>query len=178
MARAMFVALADHAERFVATGAGTFVIEGQPMSVRTRTALARYDIVDRTHRSLQLWAIDARRADLLVAMAPEHVEWVRREMPEAAPRTVTLKRLVAALPDLAPQLSLGGQSFEHPSFHRWVAALGAGEVTLEPWEEIVDPAGGEQPDVDQCAAEIHGLIAALAAGLASPGPAPPAGQWR
>jgi protein-tyrosine phosphatase len=145
MARAMLAARDD---RFVAAGAGTFVIEGQPMSVRTRTALARYEIVDRTHRSLQLWAVDARQADLLVAMAPEHVEWVRREIPEAAGRTITLKRLVRDL----------GAVPADATFAQRVIALGAADVTLESWEEIVDPAGGEQPQFDQCAAEIAALV--------------------
>ena len=38
-------------------------------------------------------------ADLVVALAREHVMWMRRVHPKAAPRTATLKRLARDLPD-------------------------------------------------------------------------------
>ena len=63
----------ERAGGFLVRGAGTHVIEGQPMSVRTRTALAELGLKDPSHRSAQLWEPDARKADLLIAMAPDHV---------------------------------------------------------------------------------------------------------
>jgi len=45
-------------------------------------------------QSSQLADADLRDADLVVAMAREHVRFVRRRHPEIAARTATLKRLV------------------------------------------------------------------------------------
>ena len=148
----------DRCDAFVVRGAGTHVVEGHPMSVRTRTALARYGVADPTHRSAQLWETDAARADLIVAMAPEHVGWVRRTMPDAAARTVTLKRLVRDLQGLDTHESLAAR----------VAALDLANVEPEPWEEVVDPAAGDQDVFDACAAELDPLIDALIAALGAP----------
>jgi protein-tyrosine-phosphatase len=145
MATVMFRA---RCEAFQVAGAGTHVIEGHPMSVRTRTALARFGIADPSHRSRQLWESDAARADLVVAMAPEHVHWVRRTMPGIAARSGTLKRLVRDLPATAPDVPL----------HARIAALGLATVEPGDWEEIVDPAAGEQDVFDACAAEIDRLV--------------------
>ena len=89
MATIMFRARTD---RHSVSGSGTHVLPGHPMSVRTRTASSRLGLADPTHRSAQFDETDVRRAALIVAMAPEHVQWVRRVHPEAADRTVTLKR--------------------------------------------------------------------------------------
>jgi protein-tyrosine-phosphatase len=138
-----------------AFGAGTHVIEGHPMSVRTRTALGKLGLADPTHRSRQLWEPDATRADLVVAMAPEHVAWTRRTHPAVAARTATLKRLVRDLPAVAGEPSLAAR----------VAALDLAAIEPEPWEEVVDPGAGEQDVFDACAAELDALVDALIAAL-------------
>ena len=147
----------DRATGFDVRGAGTHVVEGQPMSVRTRTALAALGVADPMHRSAQLWEPDARRADLLIAMAPEHVTWVRRTMPDVAARTVTLKRLLRALP------SASGEGLRDR-----LASLDLASVEPEPWEEIVDPGGGEQDVFHDCARELDGLIDQLIDALGAP----------
>ncbi len=43
-----------------------------------------------------------------------------------------------------------------------IAALDLAHVELEPWEEIVDPGGGEVEAFVQCAHEIVGLVDRLA----------------
>jgi protein-tyrosine-phosphatase len=138
----------ERAEGIVACGAGTHVVEGQPMSFRTRTALAALGLSDPMHRSAQLWEPDARRADLVIAMAPEHVAWVRRTMPDLAARTATLKRLVRMLPDTTEVGDLAAR----------VAALDLASIEPEPWEEVVDPGGGEQDAFHTCARELDGLV--------------------
>lgn len=148
----------ERAEGFLVRGAGTHVIEGQPMSVRTRTALSSLGMADPTHRSSQLWEPDARRADLLVAMAPEHVAWVRRTMPEVAPRTATLKRLLKMLP------AADGST----DFANRIALLDLASIDPEPWEEVVDPGGGEQDVFDRCARELDVLIDELIDVLGAP----------
>jgi protein-tyrosine-phosphatase len=128
-----------------AVGAGTHVIEGHPMSRRTRAALARLGLADPSHRSTQL----ARRhlgAELIVTMEPLHVTYVRRHHPEAAARTATLKRLVRDLPGTSGPLA------------ERVAALRLHEVEPEPWEEVVDPGSGEQDAFDACIDELDVLV--------------------
>ena len=73
---------------------GTHVLPGQVMSVRTRTALEGHGIRDPFHRSRQLTVTDIERASVIVAMEPDHLRWIRRMHPEAAPITGSLKRVV------------------------------------------------------------------------------------
>src|SRR3981189_3553350 len=80
--------------------AGTFVVEGQPMSRRTRDALASVGVETiPPHRSHQLTEPDVAGAALIIAMAGEHVAYVRRCHPDAAGRTATIRRLVRQLSD-------------------------------------------------------------------------------
>jgi len=129
---------------------GTHVLPGQIMSVRTRTALEGHGIRDPFHRSRQLTVGDIARASVIVAMEPDHLRWIRKIHPEAAPITGSLKRVVR---DLAPA-SAGGLDDR-------VAALQLAAVEFEDWEEVIDPGGGEQPVFDAAAAEIADLVDAL-----------------
>ena len=139
----------------VATG-GTFVVDGQPMSIRTRAAIEGVGLTIPRHASRQVHPPDLDDATLVLALAPEHVEWVRRTHAPAADRTVTLRRLVR---DLVPADTLADQ----------VSALAPGQVALEPWEEVVDPGGGEADVFAACAREIDELVAELAPRLAPAG---------
>lgn len=136
------------------TTAGTHVVEGMPMSWRTRDALKGVDVDPPQHRSLQLRDAHVDDADLVVGLAREHVEYVRRTHPDAAGRTATLRRLVR---DLAPGAA--------PLAER-VATLDLGGATLEEWEDVDDPAGGELEVFEACAREIRDLVARLAPALA------------
>lgn len=154
MARAMF---ADRAPDWSAVGAGTLVLEGLPMSQRTRIALAHHGLTDPDHRSRQF---DSNHADvdLVVAMEPSHVAWIRRHYPGMAGRTASLPRLVRELPagagtDLTDRLE----------------AMALAEVEVADWEEVVDPASGEQADFDACAAILDGLIDTLVERLGAVG---------
>lgn len=138
--------------QWLVTGGGTLSIEGQPMSIRTRSALSRIGLVDPGHRSHQLVPADALGADLVLAMEADHVEWIRREIPEAADRTVTLRRLLRDLPDA---------SNEGRDLSERLADISPGEVTTESWEDVIDPAGGEQPEFDRCADELDELLTQL-----------------
>ena len=144
MARAMF---ADRAPGYRAVGAGTLVIEGLPMSSRTRNAMADLGLADPDHRSSQFGKGHVT-ADLVVAMEPSHVAWIRRHHPAVAARTATLPRLVR---DLPPDGPLVGR----------VASLGLSTVEVGTWEEVVDPASGEQADFDACAATLDDLVGRL-----------------
>ncbi|MDQ6698127.1 MAG: low molecular weight phosphatase family protein [Actinomycetota bacterium] len=149
-------ALAQHLPSAVIATAGTFVVEGQPMSIRTRAALASVGVPAPEHRSRQAIEDELGRADVIVALAPEHVEWVRRELPGLAARTATLRRLCRDL-----------HAGSAPLADR-LASLDLGIVELQGWEEVVDPGGGETPVFEQCAREIVELVPVLAAALTAP----------
>ncbi|MEX1007139.1 MAG: hypothetical protein WD271_04770 [Acidimicrobiia bacterium] len=144
--------LADHSEIVVATR-GTHVVEGLPMSLRTRGALVALGVNDHSHRSRQLSSDDLREADLVVAMAREHVQFVRRVHPKAAARTATLKRLARDLPATSGQLA------------ERVASLNLDTVALEHWEDVDDPAGGDEAVFHECANQIRELLDQLAPAL-------------
>ncbi|MGH9028562.1 MAG: hypothetical protein ACRDV4_02970, partial [Acidimicrobiales bacterium] len=80
------------------TTAGTHVVEHQPMSRRTRDALTSIDVSLPDHRSRQIAESDLESADLVIAMAADHVHYVRRRHPHAAGRTATLRWLAENLP--------------------------------------------------------------------------------
>jgi len=157
MAGALLAAHVEDAEveQVAITTAGTHVVEGMPMSWRTRDALAGLDVAAPGHRSLQLRDNHVDEADLVVGLAREHVEYVRRTHPDAAGKTATLRRLAR---DLAPGAD--------PLTAR-VAALGLATADLEDWEDVVDPAGGDLPEFEACAQEISDLITVLAPALAN-----------
>lgn len=129
--------------------AGTHVVEGMPMSWRTRDALASIGVRADGHRSHQLRDGDIALADLVIAMAGEHVIYTRRVHREASSRTATLKRLAR---DLA--------SGDEPLTAR-VAALDLEVVEIEPWEDVADPAGGDLPEFETCVQEIDILLEQL-----------------
>ena len=147
-------ALAAHLPDWHVTTAGTLVVEGQPMSWRTKAALDGVGLDAPHHRSRQATETDLRHAALVVALAPEHVHWVRRTHRAAAPRTATLRRLVRDLPDDGRPLPAR------------VGALGLATVEMEAWEEVVDPGGGDAAAFAACAEEVVDLVATLAPRLA------------
>ncbi|MDE0494466.1 MAG: hypothetical protein OXH54_11045 [Acidimicrobiaceae bacterium] len=153
MAAAMLRAL-DTRERFDVRSAGTLTLEGHPMGTRTRSALARHGLADHAHRSRQFRATDAAGADLVVVMEPLHLRWVRRNIPETAPITGSLRRLAR---DLAPSQGESGRG----GLAGRVRDLGLGGLEPEAWEEIVDPGAGEQDDFDRCSDELRRLVAEL-----------------
>jgi protein-tyrosine-phosphatase len=134
--------------------AGTHVVEGQPMGMRTRAALATIpelsDLPVSHHRSKQLTAEHLDRAALVVAMEADHVRFVRRHHPEAAPRCATLRRLSVDL-----------KAGEEPLAER-VAALDLGALPLDPSEDVADPAGGDVDVYVACAEELWRLTEELA----------------
>ena len=130
--------------------AGTLTVDGMPISFRTRAALDDVGLPWPSHRSRQAGRAHFDTADLVVGLAPEHVGWVRREHREVADRTATLIRLSR---ELAPGPATLADR---------VAAMRLAEVELEPWEEVVDPGGGEVEVFVACAREIVALVDRLA----------------
>ena len=152
MAAAMLRSL-DADGRIDVRSAGILTLEGHPIGTRTRSALARHGLIDHAHRSRQFRGDDAADADLVVVMEPLHLRWIRRNVPEAAPITGSLRRLAR---DLAPPGEAAAGDLA-----RRVRALGLGTLEPEPWEEIVDPGSGDQDDFDRCSDELRLLVAEL-----------------
>jgi protein-tyrosine phosphatase len=138
--------LHEHVPGLKVTTSGTHVIEGMPMSWRTRDAITSLGLPIPDHRSRQATEHELDSADLVIALAREHVAWMRRVHPTAAPRTATLKRLARDLP--------AGPA---PLWER-LAAMRLHEVMLEPGEDVYDPAGGDLEVFVDCAQEIAGLL--------------------
>lgn len=153
MAAAMLRAI-DVDGRIDVRSAGILTLEGHPIGTRTRSALARHGLVDHAHRSRQFRSDDAADADLVVVMEPLHLRWVRRNLPEAAPITGSLRRLAR---DLSPP-EAGADAID---LGRRVRALELDTLEPEPWEEIADPGAGEQDDFDRCSDELRLLVAEL-----------------
>jgi protein-tyrosine-phosphatase len=136
--------------------AGTLAVDGMPMSWRTRAAMLAVGLDVPDHRSKQATASHVAGAELVIGLAPEHVQWVRRNHSWAASRTATLIRLSNALP--------GGRQ----PLGRRLAAMGLSEVPLEGWEEVPDPGGGEADVFAACAHRISALVDSLLPRLAEP----------
>lgn len=133
--------------------AGTHAIEGQPISMRTRAALAAVEELGEVpaahHRSHQLTVADLEAADLVVAMETDHVRYIRRHHPTAASRTATLRRLCRDLP--AGPLPLTER----------LVALDLANVELSHAETVEDPAGGDYEEYEACARQLWVLCGEL-----------------
>src|SRR5271157_1905119 len=86
--------------------AGTHTIDGQPMGMRTRAALTRLPELAgadfRRHRSRQVHGVDLVHAQLVVVMEADHVRFVRRQFPDAAAKTATIRHLCQHLAQPPP----------------------------------------------------------------------------
>ncbi len=133
--------------------AGTHTIDGQPMGLRTRTALLRLPemagVDFRRHRSRQVYGVDLVHAELVVVMEADHVRFVRRQFPDAAAKTATIRHLCT---NLAPA---------PPALGERVAALRLDAVELDDREDVLDPAGHEADVYAACVDELWGLCRTL-----------------
>jgi protein-tyrosine-phosphatase len=133
--------------------AGTHTIDGQPMGMRTRTALLRLpelaEVDFRRHRSRQVHGVDLVHAELVVVMEADHVRFVRRQFPDAAAKTATIRHLCRHL------------TFAPTALGERVAALGLGGVELDDADDVLDPAGHDGDVYATCVEELWGLCRTL-----------------
>ena len=122
------------------------------MSRRTRDALASVGLQADGHRSHQLTDRDVDEADLILAMAGDHVAFVRHRYPAAASRTASIKRLCRHLPPGPTALS---RATRRPRGWR--------NSDIEAWEDVADPAGGEDDTYVACAVELAASVERAAA---------------
>jgi protein-tyrosine phosphatase len=133
--------------------AGTHTIDGQPMGLRTRTALSRLPELAgadfRRHRSQQVYGVDLVHAELVVVMEADHVRFIRRQFPDAAAKTATIRHLCATLAPAPPALG------------ERVSALGLADVVLDDSDDVLDPAGHDSDVYAACVDELWGLCQTL-----------------
>jgi protein-tyrosine phosphatase len=141
--------------------AGTLAVPGQPMGWRTRDALVALGLPVKPHRSRQADPDLLAGAELVVALAREHVAWVRQWCPEVAGRTATLPWLATHLPSGAT-LSLAER----------VASLGLEQLALIAQEEVGEPDPADPESYRSAAARIRRDVVLLAERLAAPAGGP------
>lgn len=152
MAAAMLRARTDD---LTVSSAGTHSIPGLPMSTRTRTALAGVGVADPDHRSQQLDDAMAGAATLVAVFEPMHLTYIRKHHREISARCASLPRLArdlspGPLTSLADRIDL----LELDGTNRY-----------EPWEEVIDPAGGDLADFEATALAIDTLVTNLCKNL-------------
>jgi hypothetical protein len=85
-----------------------------------------------------------------VVMEADHVRFVRRQYPDAAARTATIRRLCEDLPPAPPDLGAR------------VAGLKLADAPLSDAEDVLDPAGGDETTYAACVAQLWVLCRQLA----------------
>jgi protein-tyrosine-phosphatase len=137
--------------------AGTLVVEGLPLSVRTRAAFDAIGLEPPFHRSTQATDEHLAASSLVVGLDPEHVRWVRRRHPDMADRATTLVHLT----------ELSGQP-QIVNLQALLDRLAMEELAARcpgPYEEIPDPGGGPVEGYMAAAHRIKGLVDRLATRL-------------
>jgi protein-tyrosine-phosphatase len=126
--------------------AGTHVVEGSAMSVRTRDALVTIEELGAQrygdHRSHQLNDDDVQWADVILASEADHVRFVRKNFSTHADKAVQLAQFVRSAPlgaSLAQQLATLSHVEPSPAF------------------DVADPAGADQATYERCARQLWEL---------------------
>jgi len=131
-------------------GAGTLSIPDLPMSQRTRSALADMGLSDPKHRSRQLNKVDCEWADLIIVFEKEHIDYFERHHSD-------FLEITGSLPRIARELQSGERNLNER-----ILELCLNKANFSPWEEVIDPAGGDQEIFNTCAEEISGYVSQLA----------------
>jgi protein-tyrosine phosphatase len=131
------------------------------------TVMAGYGLDLAGHRGRQLTAADLARADLVLAMAREHLRQAVVMAPDTWPRAFTLRELVRRGDLVGPRVpgeTLAGWLAQVHTGRSRVALLGDSAQ-----DDVADPIGGPPSGYERTAADLHRLAADLA-NLGWPGP--------
>lgn len=133
---------------------------GAPPPGEVAAALAPYGLDVRGHRSHLVTAADLARADLILAMAREHLRQAAVTDPASWPRAFTLRELVRRGGEVGPRRP--GEPLAG-----WLGRVHAGRSRMallgdSPEDDIADPMGGAPEDYAQTAAELRVLTRRLA----------------
>ena len=119
------------------------------------------------HRSRQATAGDLAGADLILAMAREHLRHAAVAAPDTWPRAFTVR-------ELARRGDLAGSRPSAETLASWLDRAQSGRSRLEllgdsPQDDVADPIGGSAREYERTAAELRELAGHLA-GLCWPRP--------
>ena len=133
---------------------------GLPPPPETVAAMAARGLDVARHRSRVITAGELRSADLVLAMAREHVRHAVVTEPSAWPRTFTLKELVRRGGQIGPRNP--GEPLAG-----WLARVHAGRehsalLGDSPEDDVADPVGGPPQAHVLTAAELDRLLSQLA----------------
>lgn len=143
---------------------------GVPAEGGSRRAMARHGLDLQSHRSRAFTPEHLAGADLVIGMARRHVREAALALPEAWPRTFTLKELVR-LGEAA------GARRSDQSLAAWLATMHAGRRTSDllgddPLDDVEDPIGAPDHVYEATAAELDDLVSRFV-DLAFTAPTPP-----
>jgi protein-tyrosine-phosphatase len=154
------------------SGAGVIARDGHPATEEAVQAAWEREVDISSHRARRLHASLIERADLVIAMAEEHAEEIRRQVPSAHPKTFMLKELVHLLSDLPPVDER--DTLDDEALRARIAeahALRNRNAIATVDLDISDPLGMSLETYRATAWELDTLIAQLVEGLAGRMPA-------
>lgn len=133
--------------------------EGQPPSASAVEVMADFGLAIAEHRSSLLTAERVARADLILAMAREHVREAVVLVPDAFPRTFTLKELVRLGSERGPR-------GEAETVAEWLARMHEGRTPMahlgsSPHDDVADPIGQRMAVYERTADELAELVDGL-----------------
>jgi protein-tyrosine-phosphatase len=142
--------------RYELRSAGTHAGDGQPVSARTRRALAQAigsepDLSG--YRSHLVVPADLAWADLVVSMEGSQVRLLRRLDPESAPKIATISVLARELP------------YDDRPLATRIASMDLDLRVVEDDGDVVDPAGGDDEAYEATMSTLVELCGALCARL-------------
>ena len=131
-------------------------IEGEPASAHGVSVLADRGLDISAHRSRVVERILIERADLVIAMAREHLIEAVVVAPDAWSRIFIFKELVGRAEAMGPRPA-------RQPFSAWLARVNAGRqradlMTLSGDDDIDDPIGLGRKDYERTADEISDLV--------------------
>lgn len=160
MAAALLAARLEERGVKAAVASAGLLTEGWEATPEAVASMAAMGFDTSGHRSQRVTAGLVRHADLVVAMAREHVREAVALAPEVWPRVFTLKELVRRGEGIGPRRP--GQSVSD-----WLTAVHDGRrpddlLGFSPDDDVVDPIGHPQAAYDRTAAELDVLTTRLA----------------
>jgi protein-tyrosine phosphatase len=161
MAQAMLAReLAVRGQQALVISAGISAGGSQPVPGEVAQVLAGYGLDVSAHRSSPMTAAGLARADLILALAREHLRHAVVAAPQTWPRAFTLR-------ELARRGAQAGPREAGETLGDWLARAHAGRSRLallgdgEP-DDVADPVGGRLGDYQHAAAQISATVAQVA----------------
>lgn len=130
--------------------------DGVPVPLEALLAAEWVGVDTSGHRSRRLLADDLLEADLILALAREHLRQAVLLVPEVWPRTFTLKEIVRRGTEVGPRAQ--GEDLAD-----WLARAHAGReraglLGSAPCDDVADPIGGTPGEHRATAGEIRELV--------------------